>query len=176
MSKQIFIYGLTESGQTFTKVIYENKFPKYEKEGFKRNPAELPNTIEKLSGMIVEAKKSELEQAKTLKEAISHSIHEDGSMDEETEEELDLVTKSIELLETDIAEKEAVPSLNEKELGEWGAYFEDQVNIENFLLNLGGERSKKKIQAFLDKNAIPFDRTLTLKPLKKIVKKAFHVN
>jgi len=172
MSKQIFIYGLTESGQTFTKVIYENKFPKYEKEGFRRNPAELPNTIEKLSGMIVEAKKSELEQAKTLKEAISHSIQEDGSMDEETEE----VTKSIELLETDIAEKEAVPSLNEKELGEWGAYFEDQVNIENFLLNLGGERSKKKIQAFLDKNAIPFDRTLTLKPLKKIVKKAFHVN
>ena len=111
MSKQIFIYGLTEGGQTFTKVIYENKFPKYEKEGFKRNPAELPNTIEKLSGMIVEAKKSKLEQAKTLKEAISHSIHEDGSMDKETEEDLDLVTKSIELLETDIAEKRSSTKL-----------------------------------------------------------------
>ena len=182
MTQQIFIYGLAESGQCITRTVYEAEFEHYEKQGYKRNPIQLSGSVEKISNIIVKGKKEQLKGALKLRDAVKKNIPSD--MDsitndaqrasiEESQGELDTMNKTVELLETEIAEKEAVPSLDEKELGEWGGYFDDQVNLENFMLNLKSERSKKKLWGFLDRKGIKFDRSLSLKPLKKIVRDNF---
>ena len=62
MNKQIFIYGLSESGEVHHRTIFDREFEHYEKQGYKRNPIELPNSVEKLSAIVVKNKRQQKEE------------------------------------------------------------------------------------------------------------------
>jgi len=164
MNKQIFIYGLTEGGEVMCRTIFEREFEVFEKKGYKRNPLHLPNSIERLSEVIVKGKKEQVKELETVLER----------MDEAGDSDCEKIQESIALLDEEIKEKEESKTLSEKEMGEFGEAFDITVEVENFLLNLKSEKSKKKICAFLNKYGyVDHKQFKGMKELKAYARKSF---
>ena len=156
---QLQVWCLTEGGAVMGKTIRERDWKEnpenelMDLNGYVKNPLHLPGAEGRLVEAIVADKKDQLERVTDLKE----TLEKVGDTEDESYED---VCKSEELLTAEIAEKEESQKLSERELGQYGEAFADAVEVENFLLNLGSERSKKKIWKFLDDRAIAYSKDL----------------
>jgi len=176
---QLQVWCLSEGGQVIGKTIRDRDWEEHEKNGYVKNPFHLPDSVSRIcENIIIPQNKVKLEGAKKQQEAFKKALeHEQEHLPEEqtleTKEALETVTDYIDKLETDIAEREASPYLSPQETQQIGQLGDDIVEIENFLLNLGSERSKKAIWKFLDKKGVKYSKDLTLKPLKAFCRDVF---
>lgn len=165
---QLMVWGLTEGGQVIGKTIRDCDWEEHEKNGYVKNPLHLPESESRMAKIFVKAKKQQLDRDVELK----GKLEKVGDVEDESYEN---VCKSVALLEAEIKQQEDTLTLNQQELNQVGEGVAEAVEVENFLLNLGSERSKKKIWKFLDKRGISYDKGLTLKPLKKLCREVFKV-
>jgi len=157
---QIMAWCLTESGEVHGATVSLRNWDHYESLGYKKNPRELAGAVGRHADMMAKALESEVEVLEKRIEKL------ESEKDYET---ADQVKDQLETLEKDIkAKKEGY--LTEKEIGEMGAVYDDIVEVENFLLNLKSEKSKKRVCAFLDKYG--YTEYSDLKGLKEIKKYA----
>lgn len=162
---QLMVWGLSEGGAVIGKTIRDKDWEEHEKNGYVKNPFELPETEARLAQSIANEKKEQLKHV----ESIKSKLEEVGDTEDKSYED---VCKSAEMLEAEIKDKEENKTLSQRELNQFGEMSKDLVEVENFLLNLPSERSKKKVIKFLKSKGVECDESLTLKPLKKFAKEA----
>ena len=166
---QLMVWCMTEGGVVHGKTIRAKDWEAHEKNGYVKNPLHLPDSVDRISAAVVEGKKHELERAKDIKSKLE-------KVEDTEDENYSTICDSVEHLETEIAEREAAPYATERELGQFGAMVDDLVEVENFLLNLGSEKSKNKVKRFLISRGVEFDVSAGLKELKRVAREAFNVD
>jgi len=185
MSKTyLMVWCLTEGGKAHGKTIRAHEWKEnpdnelMDLNGYVKNPLHLPDADKRAYEAIIKPHNElKLEGANKRKEALEKTLeHELEHLPEEetqdTKEQLEATEGLIDAIEADLAARESDPHLKWGEEQKIGQAFADAVEVENFLLNLPSERSKKKVARFLKERGIKCDESLTLKPLKEYAKEA----
>lgn len=158
------VWCLLENGETFNRSIRESDFEHYERQGYKKNPIHLPGSLEKYAKATANALKIDKRFAEKKQEKL------DAAGDTETANKLQ---DEIAGLDKAIEDKEN-GKVSEAEIGRIGTFFDGIVEVENFLLNLKSEKSKKRVLAFLKEYKFTnIDNKAGLKEIKSYARKCF---